>query len=159
MTKSSLAQGLGELVWCLVSEMHRFDDGRTLPILHSSKLTTPQLAVLEFVRTPCTVSAAADFTRLSRPAASQLVDKLVRLGLLRRDLCTEDRRERRVALTVKGKTLLRKIAQARAARFAASLATLPPALAARLSLVLREVVETLGQRGERGVRRTSTGAR
>src|SRR5579859_2808054 len=126
--KSSSGPELGGLVARLMAEMHRFDDGRTLPILHASKLTTPQLAVLEFVRVPCTVSAAAEHARLSRPATSQLVDKLVRQGLIRRDLGAEDRRERRVALTKKGETLLRRIAEARAARFAASLATLPPSL-------------------------------
>ncbi|HEY8020906.1 MAG TPA: MarR family transcriptional regulator [Thermoanaerobaculia bacterium] len=138
---------LAQLVLRLMSEMHRFDDGRTLPILHASKLTTPQLAVLELTRTPCTVSAVADHLRLSRPATSQLVDKLVRLGLVRRDLGAEDRRERRVSLTRKGEGLLRKVAAARAARFETSLATLPPPVAARLAKVLAEVVETLAQRG------------
>ncbi len=159
MSQSSRTQQLGELVLRLMAEMHRFDDGRTLPILYASKLTTPQLAVMEFVRTPCTVSAAAEHARLSRPAMSQLVDKLVRKGLIRRDLGGEDRRERRVALTKEGATLLRRITEARAARFAASLATLPPSLSTRLSMVLREVVDTLAQRDGRGARQSPTGAR
>jgi DNA-binding MarR family transcriptional regulator len=138
-----------------MSEMHRFDHGRTLPILHASKLTTPQLVVLEFARVPCTVSAVANHIRLSRPATSQLVDKLVRLGLVRRDLGAEDRRERHVSLTSRGEALLRSVAAARAARFETSLAILPPSVAARLSKVLAEVVEILARQGVPAGRRST----
>src|SRR5437762_6442956 len=93
---------LGVLVERFMRAMHRFDSGRTLPLLHSASLTTPQLAVLEFTRTPRPVSDVAAFLGLSRPATSQLVDKLARGGLLRRSLGTIDRRQRYVALSAKG---------------------------------------------------------
>jgi hypothetical protein len=79
-SKSPSPVSLGRLVSQFLTEMYRYDAGRTLPILHASKLTTPQLAVLEFARTPCTVSAAAEHVGLSRPATSQLVQKLVERG-------------------------------------------------------------------------------
>jgi hypothetical protein len=50
--------------------MHRYHAGRTLPILHAVRLTTPQLAVLEFTRQPQTVSAVATYLGLSRPATN-----------------------------------------------------------------------------------------
>jgi DNA-binding MarR family transcriptional regulator len=83
--------------------MHRYDAGRTLPILHAAKLTTPQVAVLEFVREPQTVSAVANYLGLSRPATSQLIDKLVRGRLISRKEGTIDRRERSVILNAKGR--------------------------------------------------------
>ncbi len=123
--------------------MHRYDAGRTLPLLHAAAVTTPQLAVLEFARSPRLVSEVADHLGLSRPATSQLVDKLARRGLVRRMLGTEDRRERHVITAAKGRGLLVRVTAARAARFHASLAAIPRDLAERLAAVLAEVVTTL----------------
>jgi DNA-binding MarR family transcriptional regulator len=124
--------------------MHRYDAGRTLPILHAAKLTTPQLAVLEFTREPRTVSAVAIYLGLSKPATSQLIDKLVRSHLVLRTQSKVDRRERTVIISTKGKTLLARIAVARTARFDASLAVLPRAIADKFELILAEIVEVLG---------------
>jgi DNA-binding MarR family transcriptional regulator len=123
--------------------MHRHDAGRTLPILHATKLTTPQVALLEFVREPKTVSAVATHLGLSRPATSQLIDKVVRGGFVRRKEGETDRRERYVVLSARGGALVDRLAAARAARFAASLAALPPPVAARFHAVLKEVVGAL----------------
>ncbi len=124
-----------------MTEMHRYDFGKTLPLVHAAKLTTAQLATLEASRQPKTISAIADDFGLSRPAMSQLVDKLVRAGLLLRNEGTQDRRERHVLLSNRGKRLLERVSAARAARFDAALARVPPALAAELSSVLSKVVE------------------
>ena len=128
--------------------MHRFDRGRTLPILHAAGLTTPQLAALELTREPRLVSEVATFLGLSRPATSQLVDKLVRGGLVRRTLGTTDRRQRHVVLTSKGGSLIERVAAARASRFEASLASVPPGLATRFASVLAEVVTALSPDGK-----------
>ena len=101
---------LGVLVDCFMRAMHRYDAGRTLPILHAARLTTPQIAVLEFTREPQTVSAVATYLGLSGPATSQLTDKLVREHLVRRMQGTRDRRERIVVLSAKGKSLIDRIA-------------------------------------------------
>ncbi len=135
---------LGSLVYRFLDAMHRYDAGRTLPILHTAKLTTPQLAVLEFAREPRTVSAVAIYIGLSKPATSQLIDKLVRSHLVRRIQSKSDRRERNVILGAKGKMLLDRIAAARAARFDASLAFLPPSTADRFESILAEIVVHLG---------------
>ena len=129
--------------------MHRYDSGRTLPILHAARLTTPQIAVLEFTRESQTMSAVAIYLGLSRPATSQLVDRLVRVGLVRRAEGTVDRRQRHVILSAKGRSLVDRVAAARAARFDSSLAVLEPALVARLESVLSEVVGTLDEGKER----------
>jgi len=134
---------LGTLVYRFLGAMHRYDAGRTLPILRAAKLTTPQLAVLEITREPRTVSAVATYLGLSRPATSQLVDKLVRGRLVRRIEGTMDRRERNVMLSAKGKALVERIAAARAARFNSSLAVLAPAVASQFQLILTEVVDAL----------------
>jgi MarR family transcriptional regulator, organic hydroperoxide resistance regulator len=134
---------LGKLVGQFLSEMHRFDAGRTLPVLHAARVTTPQLAVLEFVRTPRTVSAIAQHVGLSKPATSQMVQKLVQQHLVQRSEGATDRRERAVELTSAGQVLLGTIEAARAARFDASLAQLPPRIAARLESALAATVHSL----------------
>jgi DNA-binding MarR family transcriptional regulator len=134
---------LGSLVGRFMAAMHRYDGGRTLPILHAARLTTPQLAALEFVRTPHTVSAVALHLGLSRPATSQMIDKLVRRRLVRRSEGAVDRREKMIVLSVTGKALVERIEHARAARFQASLAVLPAPIALRLQAVLQQVIETL----------------
>jgi DNA-binding MarR family transcriptional regulator len=144
--KLSEQTSLAHLVGRFLGEMHRYDAGRTLPLLHAARLTTPQLAVLEFVRAGRTVSAVAEHVGLSRPATSQMINKLVERGLVRRSENAEDRRERAVVLSAKGKILLERIARARAWRFEASLAVLPPRVANRLRGALEEVVEVLDRR-------------
>jgi DNA-binding MarR family transcriptional regulator len=143
--KAIVGAPLGALVDRFMRAMHRYDGGRTLPILHAAKLTTPQLAVLEFTREPQTVSLVAVYLGLSRPAASQLVDKLVRGRLVRRMESAVDRRERNVVLTARGRALVDKIAAARAVRFNSSLAALPPPLRARFQAILSEVIGALGE--------------
>ena len=131
---------LAKLLARFLGEMHRYDAGRALPLLHAAKLTTTQLAALEFVSGPRTISAVASFLGLSLPATSQMIQKLVHRGLVRRSEGVSDRREKAVVLSARGKALLAKIAAARSARFTASISVLPPRTAARLRGALREAV-------------------
>ena len=126
-----------------MAQMHRYDGGRTLPVLHQCRLTTPQLAVLELVRVPCTVSTVAEHLGLSRPATSQMVQKLVERGFLVRSEGRTDRRERALLLSAPGEALLSAIADARAARFEAALSAVPVRVAARLRNGLSATVQAL----------------
>jgi DNA-binding MarR family transcriptional regulator len=136
---------LTKLVTCFLGEMHLFDAGRALPLLHAAKLTTAQLAALEFVFERRTISTVASYLGLSRPATSQMIHKLFRRGLIRRSEGAIDRREKAVVLSAKGKTLLKKIAAARSARLAKSVSVLPRRSASRLKGALREAVRYMDQ--------------
>jgi DNA-binding MarR family transcriptional regulator len=144
---NSKTLSLTKLVTCFLGEVHGFDAGRTLPLLHAAKLTTPQLAALEFVFERRTISTVASYLGLSRPATSQMIQKLVRRGLLRRSEGATDRREKTVVLSAKGNALLKKIAAARSARFAKSVSVLPKRSASRLKGALREAVRHMDQTG------------
>jgi DNA-binding MarR family transcriptional regulator len=143
----SETNSLGELVVGFMRAMHRHDGGRTLPLLHRSGLTTPQLAMLELLRAPLTVSALAQRLGLSKPATSQMVDKLVRKRLVHRSEGSVDRRQRSLVASGKGRALLGRVTAARTARFEASLAPLPRELQGRLRRVLADVVVALGSTG------------
>lgn len=137
--RSSLAQTVGRFL----HEMHRYDGGRTLPLMHKARITMPQLAVLEYVRSPRTPSAIAEHTGLSRPATSFMIDRLVRLGFVRRSEGVSDRRQRRVALSARGIALLDRIQAARVARFEATLGFLSTDAARCLEGALRAAMEEL----------------
>jgi DNA-binding MarR family transcriptional regulator len=147
MKVSLKSMSLPKLVARFLGEMHRFDAGRTLPLLHAQKLTTPQLAALEFVFELRTISGVASYLGLSRPATSQMLQKLVRRGLIRRSEGATDRREKTVQLTTRGKRLLDRLSAARTARFAASVSSLPPRTARRLKSALRDTVLHLEKSG------------
>ena len=136
-------RSLARLVTRFLSQMHRYDAGRTLPLMHAAKITTPQLAVLEFVRVARTISSIAVHVGLSRPATSQMINKLAHRRLVRRSEGAVDRREKAVVLTARGSALLDRISAARSARFQASLAALPPQASARFRGALREVIAAL----------------
>ena len=115
--------------------------------------------MLEFVREPQTVSTVAIYLGLSRPATSQLIEKLVRGGLVRRIEGKKDRRERNVTLSRQGEALLLRIAAARSARFDSSLAVLSAPIAARFESILTEVVGALSEGTRREVGRTQQNLR
>ncbi len=56
----------------------------------------------------CGVSDIGDHVGLSNPAASQMVDRLVQMGLVERTENSSDRRVRQLALTEKGCSLAEK---------------------------------------------------
>ena len=56
---------------------------------------------------------AAEMVRVSLPAASRMVDDLVRRGLVERHEDTADRRMKRVSLTDEGRAIIRRIGAAR----------------------------------------------
>ena len=150
LTDSSLAS----LVAAFLGEMHRYDAGRTLPLLHAAQVTTPQLAVLEYVHVPRTVSAVAEHVGLSRPATSQMINKLVERRLVRRSEGRVDRREKVVVITALGDQLLARVAAARTKRFHASLAHLSAAAASDLKgALLRALAELREETTSVGPRR------
>jgi len=138
MKYSSRSAPLTRVVTCFLGEAARLDAGHTLALLHAGKLTGTQLAALEFVFEPRTISAVASYLGLSRPAASQMIHKLVRRGLVKRFEGAVDRRAKNVVLSARGSALIEKVASARAARFAASISELSPQAARRLKGALRD---------------------
>jgi len=149
---------VGSIVYRFMRALHRHDGRRTLALFHAARLTTPQLAVLEFLAVPRTMSAVSDHLGLSKSATSQLVDRLARQGLLQRSENAEDRRERHVALSDKGTDLAAQVTAARVARFNAALSTLPPDLAARFAAVLGEVNAALDSQPRDHAARSAEGS-
>jgi DNA-binding MarR family transcriptional regulator len=92
------------------------------------------------------VSDIAVHLGLSRPATSQMIDKLAGRRLVLRTEDAADRRQRNIVLSAVGRALVNRIAAARAARFNASLEVLDSAVAARFRSILEEVIARLDAR-------------
>jgi DNA-binding MarR family transcriptional regulator len=95
---------------------------------------------------------AAEHAHVSLPAASRLVEDLVRRELVHRSEDPEDRRVKRVRLTAAGDTVLRRLDAARLRGVQAFVATLEPAERAALSdavtaLLARPDIDALPDEG------------
>jgi DNA-binding MarR family transcriptional regulator len=110
----------------------------------SGALTVPQLRALLFVRRHpgAGLSMLAEHLGVSLPAASGLVDRLVRGDLLERTTDPTERRRIRLQLTAAGVELLGRSHLLVRARLSADLATLTPAELRRLGSAL-ETLSTL----------------
>lgn len=79
--------------------------------LSRGKITLPQLWVLEYLsrHKNAPMHALASFLRVSRPAATGLMDRLIAQGMVRREGDARDRRIVRVNITPKGRKIITHI--------------------------------------------------
>ncbi len=89
----------------------------------------------------CGVSEIANQMSVSNAAASQLVDKMVHLGLVERTEDAEDRRAKRLSLTAKGRRLLERSLEARLAWTHDLVAHLSPDRQAAVAAALRNLID------------------
>lgn len=83
--------------------------------LYKGKITLPQFLILEFLNEQgeSKMKALAQFMRVTTPAMTGLVDRLVRDGYIVRSYDASDRRIIKAKLTAKGASLVKKINQQR----------------------------------------------
>ena len=77
-------------------------------------LTLPQVQVLRVLQCgPCLTGQLAAELRISAPAITQLTDRLLRKGLIKRHATTDDRRCVMISLSTKGERLINQFCQRR----------------------------------------------
>jgi DNA-binding MarR family transcriptional regulator len=88
---------------------------QTIRFWKESELSMPQISVMMRLHYhgTCGVSEVGAHVGVTNAAASQMVDKLVQLGLLERAEHPHDRRAKQLTLTRKGHALLQKGMEAR----------------------------------------------
>jgi len=81
----------------------------------SSGLSMPQFSTLMrlYYHGGCGISEISAHLDVTAPAASQMVDRLVQMGLLERGEDPNDRRAKQVTLSAKGRALIEKGIEAR----------------------------------------------
>jgi DNA-binding MarR family transcriptional regulator len=141
---SSKADEVGTLLLALVDRVsHR--GGDTLTLMTEAGLTLPQVLFLTRLRQAgeSTPSELAERLNMSLPAASQMVERLFKLGFLTRSEDANDRRRKRLAVTPAAERMLDKLVRARAAEYAKGTARLSPALRRELAAALAKAVREL----------------
>lgn len=127
-------------------ETTRGDDA--LMIMHQARLTTAQLVALHSLRDGGvhSVGQLAEKARLSMPATSHLVGRLVARGLVVRVEDDRDRRHKRISLGPKGVALIDRLSRARMGRVTAAIEALSADTRSRLGEVLADVEAELAAR-------------
>ena len=89
---------------------------RTLAGTSSDEITIAQFQALRHVSQhgPCTVGSLAEGLSVSQPAATMLIDRMARRGLVDRQTGKSDRRQAEVSLTRHARSLLDRIEAERA---------------------------------------------
>lgn len=96
--------------------------------LQELDLSFSQMTALHHLRadSPATVTLLSERTRLSLPAASHLLERLVQRGLVTRQENPENRREKLVALTDAGRAVLEQMDSAFVGAYISTFARLNP---------------------------------
>jgi DNA-binding MarR family transcriptional regulator len=135
---------LGALVEAFVNRVSH-PRGRVLNFMAKASITVPQAILLSFaLEIPeSTPSSLAASMKISLPSVSQMIERLVKLGLAHRMEDPDDRRRRTINVTSKGRRLLTRLESVRSGEYSAGAAGLSEAtrrlLIDALSQALREL--------------------
>jgi DNA-binding MarR family transcriptional regulator len=116
--------------------------GLALAAMSEASVTLPQVLLLNHVerRGSASPTDLAEAVHVSLPAASQMIDRLVKQGLLSRTEDPVDRRRKSLATTARARSLLRKLGTSRSADYELGLAAVSPELLRQLAALLERVV-------------------
>jgi DNA-binding MarR family transcriptional regulator len=103
-------------LYALVIYLHKECNSDLFEAVGALELTLTQIKLmhhLEEAEEPLTLKQGAELVKVSLPAASRLVDDLVRRGFAERHEDLEDRRMKRISLTEDGRAVIRRLNAAR----------------------------------------------
>lgn len=123
-SKQQFSEALSEWIDVFMSRSMR----NSMGFWKETGLSMPQISTLFRLhyRGSCAVSDISTYLDVTPPAASQLTDKLVQLGLLERSEDHNDRRVKQLSLTHKGRVMVQKSLDSRRTWLDKLVDTLPP---------------------------------
>jgi len=132
------------LVQRLIALVARRSSGESTRLMHESGLSLPQImALFALRRAPASVTELSTRLKLSLPATSQLVERLVEGELVARAELALDRRVRRVSIRPAGLRFLERFGELRLRDIEEVLRALRPATRLALAEALEAVVAEL----------------
>jgi len=133
--------------------IHSQGMGKSLSVMNDSGLTFTQLIALHLLRQrgPHSVGEIASHTKLSKAATSHLVERLVQMGMVRREEHEGDRRKKRVAVSNKGNALLDRINTARTTGLLKAFSSLSGAARGALARALVQVMQEFDETSKMSV--------
>ena len=108
--------GLATDLYALVVFLHKNCNSDLFEAVGALELTLTQIKLLhhlEDASQELTLKQGAELVHVSLPAASRMVDELVRRGFVERNEDVEDRRMKRIRLTDAGSSVIRRLNAAR----------------------------------------------
>lgn len=136
--------GLAADLYALVVFLHKNCNADLFEALGTLDLTLTQVKLLHHLEDQpreLTLKEAAELVHVSLPAASRMVDDLVRRGFAQRREDDEDRRMKRVCLTDGGRTVIRRLNAARLSGLEQFAQTLNPSERRSLAQALSKLLE------------------
>ena len=131
-------------LYALVVYLHKNCNPDLFAAIGDVELTLTQIKLLHHLEEQpreLTLKEAAEFVHVSLPAASRMVDDLVRRGFALRREDEEDRRMKRVCLTDGGRTVIARLNAARLSGLERFAETLSPDERRDLAQALRHLLE------------------
>jgi DNA-binding MarR family transcriptional regulator len=136
---------LAGLIEEMMSHIHRRSADDTLAVMNEAGLTMAQMVALHLLTHlgPVSVSSVAACLKLSPPATSHLIDRMVVAGLVGRSEDPTDRRHKRIAITPTGRELIEGTNDRRTREFTRVLSSLSGEVQAQFGKALGRVVTEL----------------
>ena len=138
---------LAHLIEEMMSHIHRRSADDTLAVMNEVGLTMAQMVAPHLG--PVSVSSIAACLKLSPPATSHLVDRMVVAGLVGRTEDPVDRRHKRIEITSTGRDLIEGTNERRTREFTRVLSSLTGEVQAQFGEVLARVVTELKELPDR----------
>jgi DNA-binding MarR family transcriptional regulator len=139
-TTSELASDL----YALIAFVHRHCNSDLLEAVGALDLSLTQIKLLHHLEdapNPRTLKEAAELVHVSLPAASRLVEDLVRRGFVDRHEDAADRRMKRVELTDRGRWAIHRVNAARLSGMEDFVETLTPRERKQIAAALTELLK------------------
>jgi DNA-binding MarR family transcriptional regulator len=131
-------------LYALVVYLHKNCNSDLFEAVGTLELSLTQIKLLHHLddaSSELTLKEAAESVHVSLPAASRMVDDLVRRGFVVRNEDAEDRRMKRVRLTDDGRAVIRRLNAARLIGFETFAQTLNPTEHEQLAQALATLLE------------------
>ena len=132
--------------------------GRALVFMAEANVTVPQVILMSYVSTGAapTPSGISNLMGLSISSASQMIERLVKMGLLDQFEDPADRRKKTIVATAKAREFLGQLRILRAQEFELGLAPLSEETRERLADAIHRALGEIGQNaGARAIQRRS----
>ncbi len=138
---------LVELMLRMTEIAHRRSSLDTLTVMNEVGLTLGQMVALFILANagPKPMGVLGQRVHLSPAATTHMIDQLVAEELVERVAPREDRRQKHVQITAKGRALLRRLDVERRREMGEVVRSLRPATVARLARAIQQVVHDLTQ--------------
>jgi DNA-binding MarR family transcriptional regulator len=144
-TATPTATDLAGDLYALIVHLHKNCNADLFEAIGALELTLTQIKLLHHLEDQqpreLTLKEAGELVRVSLPAASRMVDDLVRRGFAQRREDLEDRRMKRVCLTDDGRAVIRRLNAARLSGLVTFTSGLTATERGSLANALRQLLE------------------